>query len=58
MMRGIGRIAFPIFIFQIIEGVRHTDHPWRYLSRIAVLAVISEVPFDLALFGQWFTWDH
>lgn len=47
--RMAGRIAFPIFCFQIAEGVRYTRSPKKYLLRLGLLAVISEIPFDLAL---------
>lgn len=47
--RMIGRIAFPIFCFQIVEGVRYTKNWKRYMARLALLALISEIPFDLAL---------
>ena len=52
VMRGIGRMAFPLFIFCLVNGVRHTRNKIMYLVRVAVFAVISEVPFDLALFGK------
>lgn len=49
--RMIGRIAFPIFCFQIAEGVRYTKNWKRYMLRIILLAFLSEIPFDLALKG-------
>ncbi len=48
IMRGIGRIAFPIFIFMLIEGYFHTHDRWLYLLRMAIFAIISEVPYDVA----------
>lgn len=43
----IGRIAFPIFAFQISEGFIHTRNLKKYFFRIGVFALISQVPFAL-----------
>lgn len=55
IMRIIGRIAFPIFCFLIVEGFEHTRSVWKYMGRLAVSAVIAEVPFDLAFHRA--AWD-
>ncbi len=52
VLRMIGRIAFPIFIFLMVEGFERTSNRWKYLARMAVFALVSEVPFDLALVGR------
>lgn len=44
--RGIGRTAFPLFCFMIVEGYYHTRNKWRYLGSLIFLALISELPFD------------
>ena len=45
----IGRIAFPIFAFQISEGYVHTKNLKKYISRLAWFAIISQIPFMLFL---------
>ena len=41
----IGRIAFPIFAFQISEGYEHTKNLKKYFLRLGIFAIISQIPF-------------
>ena len=50
----IGRISFPIFAFLIVEGYFHTKNFRKYLGRIFIFAVISEIPFNLAIGSRIF----
>ena len=50
--RGIGRIAFPLFCFMLVEGYYHTRNKWRYLGSLILLAFISELPFDSLFSGN------
>ena len=43
----LGRLAFPIFAFQISEGYIHTKNLKKYLSRLGIFALISQIPFML-----------
>lgn len=53
VFRILGRIAFPIFAFLIVEGYFHTKNVQKYLFRLGIFALISEIPFDRAFNGAW-----
>ena len=53
-LRIVGRLAFAIFAFFIVEGFTHTHDRKKYFFRLAAFAVLSEIPFDLANTGTPF----
>lgn len=47
LMRSLGRIAFPIYAFGIVNGSIHTSNKDRYFYRLALFMPLSQIPFSM-----------
>lgn len=56
--RIVGRISFPIFCFLIVEGYFHTGSLSKYMWRLVILALLSEMVYDWAFYHMFFYWGQ
>lgn len=52
--QAFGTCAVPIFSLMLVEGFMHTSDLKNYFLRVLGLAVLSEIPYNLAMEGKWF----
>ena len=50
--RCVGRVSFPVYCFLLTQGFLHTRDVRAYGRRLLLLAILSEIPFDLLIFGR------
>lgn len=53
LLRMIGRLSFPLFVFMLTEGFVYTGSQKNYLKRLALFALLSEVPYKLFTSGPY-----
>lgn len=58
VFRIIGRISFPIFAYVLVEGFFYTRDIKKYLLRLGLLSLVSEIPFDLMASGRVLEFGH
>ena len=58
LFRSVGRWAFPLFLFCLIQGYFHTHDKKLYAKRLFVAAILVEIPYDLGTTGHFFVWNQ
>ena len=53
VLRMIGRIAFPVYAYMVAQGCKHTRNVSKYLLRLGIFALISEIPFDMTFYHMY-----
>ena len=52
ILQAVETVAVPIFVFLLFEGFQHTSDWKKYLTRVAGLALLTEIPYDLCMNGK------
>lgn len=50
----IGRISMPLFCFMAVQGIILSKNREKYLKRLFIFALLSEIPYDLVFSGSAF----
>lgn len=57
VLQAMETVAIPIFVFLLVEGFLHTSDWKKYLLRVSGMAVLTEIPYDLAMYGKVMEFD-
>ena len=49
LWRIIGRVSFPIYAYALVQGHLHTSNKSKYMIRLFIIALVSQIPYQLAL---------
>ena len=52
-MTCVGRLVFPVYAFQLTEGFFRSHDRKKYVGRLLIFALISEIPFNYLMAGGW-----
>ena len=53
----VGMIPVSIFAYLLVQGVVHTSNMRRYALSVLAFALLSEVPYELAVYGRVWSWE-
>ncbi len=53
VLQAVQACAIPIFAMLTVEGFLHTSKLWKYMLRVGILALATEIPYNLAMGGGW-----
>jgi len=48
-LRGIGRLAFPLFAYQMAVGFSHTRNKEKHILKLLIFSIICQIPHNISL---------
>lgn len=53
VLSALGRMAFPIFAFLVVEAVLHSKNIMAYINRLLLFTLIAQIPYNYFKTGDW-----